>query len=105
MCPNPVLAAKYSYLRYAKRVVGIERFWNARQNNVAVDMVIRLPLLPNVSTQDIAILQDGNQYSILQIQHITKTQPPYMDLSLERRVDAYDIASVPDSDSHTAGID
>jgi len=105
MLPGSSLVVKYEYLRYAKRVVGMGRYWGARQNNVVVDMLIRVQLLTDISTQDVIVMEDGTQFNILQIQQILDQVPPFMDLSLQRRVDVYDITSVSEPDINTAGND
>ncbi|MDL2318536.1 hypothetical protein LJC74_05610 [Eubacteriales bacterium OttesenSCG-928-A19] len=89
--PVPVLAVKHSLLRYAERIVGVSRFWGARQSNVQIDKLIRVARLEDVSTQDVAVLEDGRQYDILQAQAVQDVEPPCMDLSLQRRTERYDI--------------
>lgn len=93
--PKEGLTLKVSSLRYKERTVGMGRYWAAMQNNVKVDMVIRVPCAPmrleTVSTQDIVIPIDGQQYKIVQIQKPEDIYPPVMDLSLERLVQKYDI--------------
>ncbi|MDL2318219.1 hypothetical protein LJC74_03870 [Eubacteriales bacterium OttesenSCG-928-A19] len=89
--PVPVLVVKHGLLRYAERMVGMSRFWGARQNNVQIDKLIRVARIADASTQDIAALEDGNQYAILQIQAVQDVEPPCMDLSLQRRAERYDI--------------
>ncbi len=93
--PKDKLVLKVSNLRYKERTVGMRRFWTALQNNVKVDMIIRVPCTPMklaaISTQDIVIPTDGKQYQIVQIQKPEDIYPPVMDLSLERVDAAYDI--------------
>jgi len=105
---KPRLTVKHRRLRYAERVVGLNRFWTAGQQNVAIDKLIRVARLENVSTQDIAVLEDGQQYAIRQVQYVTEGQGQTtgqtgrgigerltcMDLSLERMAEQYDIAGV-----------
>lgn len=71
-------------LRYKERTVGINRFYAAMQANAQIVKVLRCPRLLDISTQDIAIPIDGNQYRIKQIQYPEDISPPVMDLSLER---------------------
>lgn len=93
--PKEELKHKVGPIRYKERTVGMSRYWAAMQNNVKVDMVIRVPCAPirleTVSTQDIVIPIDGQQYKIVQIQKPEDIYPPVMDLSLERLVQKYDI--------------
>lgn len=94
--PKDGLKLKVRSLRYKERTVGMNRYWAAMQSSVKVDMVIRVPYTPirmmAISTQDIVIPTDGEQYRIVQIQKPEDIYPPVMDLSLERLVQKYDIA-------------
>lgn len=71
-------------LRYDERTVGMSRFWTAMQAEAKIDSVLRVPQRRNVSAQDIAIPNDGEQYKIIQIQYPKDVELPVMDLSLER---------------------
>lgn len=93
--PQLIQKPKHPLLRYARRTVGISRFWNAHQQNVSIDRLIRTPRHEDVSTQDVAILENGMQYDIVQVQYPEDVTPPCMDLSLQRRTSNYDINSVP----------
>jgi len=90
--PVEGLTLKAGPLRYHERTVGMTRFWAAMQNQAKVDMVLRVPLIGTVSALDVAIPIDGRQYIIKQIQHLEDTEPPTMDLSLERLDYQYDLA-------------
>lgn len=78
-------------LRYKERTVGMNRFWTAMQANVRVQYVLRCQRLRDVSTQDVAIPNDGKQYRIVQIQYPEDVDPPVMDLTLEELKQCYDI--------------
>jgi len=78
-------------LRYKERTVGLNRFYAALQNSIKVDLVIRCQQIRSVSTQDVAILQNGQQYEIKQIQYPEDVDPHVMDLTLERLGEAYGI--------------
>lgn len=82
--PKEGLTYKVGPLRYKERTVGMNRFWTAMQSQVKIDMVLRVPQIRTVSTQDIAVPIDGRQYKIKQIQYPKDISPPVMDLSLER---------------------
>ena len=75
-------------LRYKERTVGLNRFYSALQNNIKVDFVIRCPEVRGLSEKAtdilVAILIDGQQYKVMQIQYIEDAVPKSMDLSLER---------------------
>ena len=78
-------------LRYHERTVGLNRFFTALQANVRVNYVLRCPRLRDISTQDIAMPNDGKQYRIFQIQYPEDIDPPVMDMTLEELEAAYDI--------------
>lgn len=82
--PKEGLTLKVGHLRYKEKTVGMSRYWIAKQAQAKIDMVIRVPKILAISVQDIAIPIDGNQYRIVQIQHIEDMEPPVMDLSLQR---------------------
>ena len=75
-------------LRYKERTVGLNRFYQAMQNIIQVDSVIRCPEVRGLSGKNtdilVAVLIDGQQYKVIQIQYIEDAQPPSMDLTLER---------------------
>lgn len=71
-------------LRYAERTVGMNRYTNFLQNDVEVARVLRMPRKFGVSTQDVAIPNDGHQYRVVQVQYPQDVYPKCMDLSLER---------------------
>ena len=83
-------------LRYHERTVGMGRYYAAMQNDIKVDFVIRCPevrgLLGKNTDILVAILVDGNQYKIMQIQYPEDAEPPVMDLTLEGLGEAYDIS-------------
>ena len=81
------------YLHYKERTVGMGRFYSAMQNNIKVDFVIRCPEVRGLSEKAndilVAILIDGQQYKVMQIQYIEDAHPPSMDLTLERLGEPY----------------
>ena len=83
-------------LRYKERTVGMGRYYAAMQNNIKVDFVIRCPEVRGLSEKAtdilVAILIDGYQYTVKQIQYIEDSMPPAMDLSLERAGSDYDVS-------------
>lgn len=78
-------------LRYHERTVGLNRYYKALQLNAKIKYVLRCPCLRSVSTQDVAIPNDGKQYHIKQIQYPEDIKPRVMDLTLERVTADYDI--------------
>ena len=69
-------------LRFAERRLGLTRIYQARQNHVEIVRVIRVPKVA-VSTKDIAITHDGEQYEIDTVQEAMGVYPPSLDLSLK----------------------
>ena len=90
--PKDGLTKKESNIRYKERTVGMSRFWTAMQVNAKIGRLLRMPRVTDVSTQDVVIPTDGEQYKIVQVQYPEDVYPPVMDLSLERIDAAYDIA-------------
>ena len=88
--PTETLTLKHT-LRYHERTVGLNRFYTAKQANVEVKYVLRCPQLRDISTQDIAIPNDGKQYRIIQVQYPEDIVPPVMDLTLEELLQDYDM--------------
>lgn len=78
-------------LRYKERTVGFKRYYAAMQNNIKIDFVIRCPQVRTVKADNVAILIDGDQYRIKQIQYPEDVEPPVMDLTLERLGEFYDV--------------
>ena len=78
-------------LRYKERTVGITRYYKALQDNALIKYVLRCPRHRDVSSQDVAIPNDGRQYRIKQVQYPEDVEPPSMDLTLEEVTAAYDI--------------
>lgn len=90
--PKKKLRVKHEGLRYEERTVGMGRFWTAAQNNVKIDIILRVPRMRDVCTQDIAIPSfDKQQYEIKQVQYPPDVQPPVMDLSLQRLGAVYEL--------------
>ena len=75
-------------LRYKERTVGFNRYYAALQHDIKADYVIRCPEVRGLSEKAtdilVAILIDGQQYAVKQIQYIEDARPPSMDLTLER---------------------
>lgn len=69
-------------LRYAEQRLGLNRIYLGRQNHVEILKVIRVPKV-DITTQDIAVIHDGNQYSIDTVQEAMGVYPPSLDLSLK----------------------
>ena len=88
--PEEVLTFKET-LRYRERTVGVQRYYNAMQAGVTVQVVLRCPRRLTVSAQDVAVMPSGQQYRIQQVQHVEDSNPPSMDLTLEEVRQVYAI--------------
>ena len=88
--PNETLTFKQS-LHYEERTVGITRYYAAKQANARVDYVLRCQKRREISTQEVAVPNDGEQYKIIQIQYPDVQGIPVMDLTLEEVTAKYDI--------------
>ena len=85
-------------LRYEEQRLGLQRTYLAKQSQVDVERVVRTPRLPGISSQDVAVTEDGRQYLIDLVQSVDGVYPPSMDLTLARLAQKYDV-----SDLDTAG--
>ena len=80
-------------LRYENQRVGISRFYSGMQNQIQVDKVIRVQKALVITTQDVAVTEDGTEYRIRQVQDVMDVYPKCLDLTLSRidQEDAYDM--------------
>lgn len=70
-------------LFYQERKLGIRRHYEAAQNQIHVERVIRVPMPPEpVTSQDVAITEDGRTYRIDLVQELTDVWPRSLDLTL-----------------------
>lgn len=79
--PVPVLE-KTLTLRYEERQLGIRRYYSARQNQVQIERVVRVPRTGRVSSQDVAVTEDGRQYRVDWVQAVKDVYPDSVDLTL-----------------------
>ena len=79
---QPVIVAKKKcLLHFEERVLGINRLYLSRQNQMEIKRVIRVPRVPIV-TQDLARTHDGQWYRIDAVQNVKDVWPASLDLSL-----------------------
>lgn len=90
--PKPALKLKLT-LRYEEQRLGINRLYLSRQNQAEVEKVIRVPRQDSISNQDVAILENGSQYSIDYTQTVQDVYPPCLDLSLVKVEQDYEVPS------------
>lgn len=86
--PKPELERKV-FLRYEEQRLGLNRYYAARQADVEVERVIRVPAppAPQVPTpQDVVRTEDGLLYQINLVQTVPGVWPKSLDLTLVRYV-------------------
>lgn len=88
--PSPEITPKVR-LRYEERRLGINRLYQARQNQVDISRVVRIPRRPGISTQDVVITEDGQQYRIDTVQSVLDVWPASLDLSLVQITQKYEV--------------
>ena len=86
--------AKKAVLRYEERRLGLQRYYAGKQNQVEVERVLRTPRRRDVSSQDLAVTEDGVQYRIDLVQSADDVFPPSMDLTLTRIDQNYDVSNL-----------
>ncbi len=80
--PQPVLTEKLK-LCYQERKLGIKRFFDAKQNQIHAERVIRVQKAPTpINNQDAAQTEDGKYYRIDLVQAVPDVYPPSLDLTL-----------------------
>lgn len=78
-------------LRYDEQRLGIQRYYSGRQNQVEIERVIRVQRTGKVSTQDVAITEDGHQYRVNMVQAAVDVYPACVDLTLARIDQNYEV--------------
>lgn len=78
-------------LRYEERRLGIQRYYEGKQNQIQIERVIRVPRVNAVSSQDVAVTEDGEQYRIDLVQTVTDLYQESMDLTLSRIQQKYEV--------------
>lgn len=89
--PVPELE-KVAALRYEELRLGLTRYYSAAQNQVKVEKVVRVPKGPDISTQDVAVTEDGRQYRIDLVQQADGVWPPSLDLTLAKVEQEYHLS-------------
>lgn len=69
-------------LRYEEQRLGIQRYYDAMQNQIQVERVIRVPRAEQITSQDVAETEDGRRYRIDLVQTVDGVWPPSQDLTL-----------------------
>ncbi len=94
--PVPRLELRVKLL-YEELKMGLIRFYSAKQNQVKVERVLRVPRRPEVSPQDVAVTEDGRQYRVELVQLAAGVYPPSLDLTLGTIEQIYEL---PEEGSH-----
>lgn len=80
--PVPSLTAAVT-LAYQERKLGIRRYYDAKQNQIHAERVIRVPRSSvSITNQEIAETEDGKKYRIDLVQAVPDVWPPSLDLTL-----------------------
>ena len=69
-------------LRYEEQRLGLQRYYDAMQNQIQVERVIRVPRAEQITSQDVAETEDGRRYRIDLVQTVDGVWPPSQDLTL-----------------------
>ena len=75
---------KYKGLGLSKRVLGFNRFFTAKANQVKVNLVIRVQRVLGLDIHDNVEIKGLGKYSIELIQEIFEVNPPSIDLTLKQ---------------------
>lgn len=75
---------KYNSLGFTNRVLGYNRYFTAKANQVKVSAVIRIPKVKGIDTHDEIEIRGLGRYSIELIQEIFESNPPCLDLTLKQ---------------------
>lgn len=79
--PRPIPTLKAT-LRYTEQRLGIQRYYEAMQNQIRIERVIRVPRGVEINSQDIAVTEDEHEYRIDMVQSVTDVWPSSLDLTL-----------------------
>lgn len=91
--PKPAPKLKVT-LRYQERTMGIQRYYAGMQNQVELRRVIRVPRAGDVSSQDVAVTEDGRQYQVNLVQGVQDVWPASVDLTLAAVEQVYDVSEL-----------
>ena len=69
-------------LRYEEQRLGVQRYYEAKQNQVEISRVLRVPRAGVVTNQDAAITEDGRRYRIEMVQTVPDVLPLSLDITL-----------------------
>lgn len=71
-------------LRYEERSMGLQRYYQAMQNQVQIERVLRVQRTNKITSQDAAITEDNTKYKIYMVQAVSDVYPPSVDITLSK---------------------
>lgn len=81
---DAIINNSVNQFRFGKRTLGVNRYYQARQNDIELALVIHIHKNPNIHTQNAAVI-NKTRYKIEQVQQLSDTNPPVTVLSLSQR--------------------
>lgn len=81
-------------LPYEEQRLGIQRYYSGQQNQVQIQRVVRCQNCRMISTQDIAITEDGARYQVNLIQTVPGVFPESVDITLSKIDQKYEKCEV-----------
>ena len=81
--PQPQATLKTT-LRYEEQRLGLQRYYQSKQNMIDVERVVLTPRTGTVSSQDMAITEDGKRYRVELVQTAEGVYPPSVDITLAK---------------------
>lgn len=77
------VANKHTNLGFDNRVLGFKRYFEASARQIEINRVIRIPQLAGIDNYDYVEI-DSVIYGVKMVQKIYDTNPPSMDLTLDK---------------------
>jgi len=77
------VANKYTSLGFGNRVLGFKRYFEASARQIDINRVIRIPQLDGIDNYDYVEI-DSVIYGVKMVQPIYDTNPPSIDLTLDK---------------------
>lgn len=91
--PQKVLAPKCVFA-YAEQTVGYSRYYDAIKAGTTIDRLIAIYENPATDTNQVAVLEDGEQYLVGQIQHTQDENGIKIQrITLSRNGESYEVSS------------
>lgn len=81
---DEIIRSSIKQFRFGKRTLGVNRYYQARQNDIELALVIHIHKNLNIHTQNAAVI-NKTRYKIEQVQQLADTNPPVTVLSLSQR--------------------